>query len=98
MKVLDVCGQSVTEGSSVIYEGTGTTGKVSGIKTVDDVAWAKIDSTNLWYKVNTLHVADKNDEKTLKASKEDLKERIQKTKKLVDGDVDMSSELCDGGG
>lgn len=98
MEVVDTCGKSITTGSYVVYQGTGTIGKVSDIKTIDNDIWAKIDSTNLWYKSNTLQVVAKSDEKLTKASKEDLEEKIKRMKKLVDEDIDMSSELCDGGG
>ena len=98
MEVVDTCGKTITEGSYVIYGGTGTIGKVSGIKKLDEDIWAKIDSTDLWYKSNTLQVVDKADEKLKKASKEDFKEKVKKMKKTVGEDIDMSSELCDGGG
>ena len=61
-------------------------GKVSDIKTVDEDTWAKIDSTDLWYKSSTLQVVDKTDEKLKKASKEDLKEKVKKMKKAVGED------------
>ncbi len=98
MESVDVCGNPITAGKYVLYGGTGTIGKVSEVKTMENNTWAKIDTTNLWYKSNTLQVVDKADEKIQKASKEDIKEKIKKMKKLVDEDVDMSSELCDGGG
>jgi hypothetical protein len=98
MEVVDAGGNSIIEGSYVIYGGTGTIGKVSGVKTIDEDTWAKIDTTNLWYKSSTLQLVDKADKKLRKASKEDLKEKINKMKKTVDEDIDMSSELCDGGG
>jgi hypothetical protein len=98
MEVVDNCGKSITEGIYVIYGGTGTIGKVSGIKTIDEATWAKIDSTDLWYKTDTLQIVDKIDEKLKKASKEDLKDKVKKMKKTVGEDIDMSSELCDGGG
>lgn len=98
MEVTDVCGKSIAEGSYVIYQGTGTMGKVAAIKTIDNDIWARIDSTNLWYKSNTLQVIDKSDEKLTKVSKEDLKEKIMRVRKTVGEDIDMSSELCDGGG
>lgn len=98
MEVLDSCGKSIIPGLYVIYGGTGTIGKVSDIKTVDEDTWAKIDTTDLWYKSNTLQLVDKVDKILKKASKEDLNGKVKKMKKLVDEDVDMSSELCDGGG
>ena len=98
MEAVDICGKSISAGQYVLYEGTGTIGKVSDIKTIKNDIWAKIDTTDLWYKSNTLQVVDKSEEKLRKTSKEDIKEKIKKMKKLVDEDVDMSSELCDGGG
>jgi hypothetical protein len=98
MEVTDVCGKSIAKGSYVIYQGTGTMGKVEAIKTVDNDVWVKIGSTNLWYKINTLQMIDKGDEKLTKVSKEGLKEKIRRIKKTVGEDIDMSSELCDGGG
>ncbi|MGZ7047818.1 MAG: DUF2098 domain-containing protein [Methanobacterium sp.] len=98
MEVVDVCGNSIMAGSYVLYGGTGTIGKVSEVKTMEEDMWAKIDTTNLWYKTNNLQIVDKTEAKLKKASKKDLKEKVKKMKKLVDEDVDMSSELCDGGG
>ncbi|MEN4006951.1 MAG: DUF2098 domain-containing protein [Methanobacteriaceae archaeon] len=98
MEITDACGKPIAEGSYVIYQGTGTMGKVTAIKTIDNDIWAKIASTNLWYKSNTLQVIDKGDEKLTKLSKEDLKEKIRRIRKTVGEDIDMSSELCDGGG
>lgn len=98
MEVVDACGNSIMEGLYVLYGGTGTIGRVSEVKTMDNDTWAKIDTTNLWYKSNTLQIVDKADVKLKEASKEDLREKIKKMKKLVDEDVDISSELCDGGG
>ncbi len=98
MDVVDVLGKPIMAGEYVLYGGTGTIGKVSEVKTMDKDTWAKIDSTDLWYKSNTLQIVDKAEAKRKRAGKEDLKEKVKKMKKLVDEDVDMSSELCDGGG
>ncbi len=98
MEVLDNYGRTIAAGTYVIYGGTGTIGKVSDIKTIEEDTWAKVDSTDLWYKSDTLQVVEKTDKLVKKATKEDLKERVKKMKKLVDEDVDMSTELCDGGG
>lgn len=98
MEVIDACGKSINQGSYVIYEGTGTIGKVSDIKTIDEDTWAKIDTTDLWYKSSALQLVDNADKKIIKESNEDLKEKIKKRQKLVGEDIDMSNELCDGGG
>ena len=97
MEIIDARGKSINQGAYVIYGGTGTIGKVSDIKTIDEDTWAKIDTTDLWYKGSTLQLVDKTD-KVITESKEDIKEKIKKRQKLVGEDIDMSNELCDGGG
>lgn len=94
----DSCGKPITKGSYVVYTGTGTIGKVVDIKTENEGIWAKIDSTDLWYKNKYLQAIDKIEERELKGKSKDIKEKLKERKKLVGDDVDMSSELCDGGG
>ena len=98
MEVSDACGKSILKGSYVVYGGTGTIGKVVDIKTIDDDTWAKLDATDLWYKSSYLQAIDKMKEKELKRKSEDIKEKIKKRQKTIGEDIDMSSELCDGGG
>lgn len=101
MESIDACGKSIEKGSYVIYNGTGTIGKVIDVKSEDSGSWVKVDSTELWYNSKYIQAIDKAEEKGLedqKRRKEDLKEKIKKRQKLVGEDVDMSTELCDGGG
>lgn len=98
MEVLDACGKEIIKGSYVIYGGTGTIGKVVDVKTEDKDTWAKVDSTELWYNSNYLQAVDKTEAKKVERKVEDIKEKVKKRGKLVGEDVDMSSELCDGGG
>ncbi len=99
MENIDACGKPIEKGSYVIYNGTGTIGKVLDLKTEDNKVWAKVDSTELWYNMKYVQAIGNIEEKDLeKRRKEDLKEKVKKRQKLVGDDVDMSSELCDGGG
>lgn len=99
MEVSDSCGKPIIKGSYVLYSGTGTIGKVADIKVQDDGTWAKMEDTDLWYKSEYLQAIEKIEKKELKKeSREDIKEKLKNRRKLVDEDVDMSSELCDGGG
>lgn len=99
MEVSDSCGKPIIKGSYVIYNGTGTIGKVVDIKTENEATWAKLEDTDLWYKSNYLQAIEKIEKNGLKKeSREDLKEKLKNRKKLVGEDVDMSTELCDGGG
>jgi hypothetical protein len=98
MEVSDSCGKLIIKGSYVAYNGTGTIGKVVDLKTENEGTWAKVDSTGLWYKSNYLQAIEKIDKKGLERKSKDIKEEIKKRKKTVGEDIDMSSELCDGGG
>lgn len=101
MENIDACGKPIEKGSYVVYNGTGTMGKVIDVKSEDNGSWVKVDSTELWYNIKYIQAIDKIEEKSLeerKRLKEDIKERIKKRQKLVGEDVDMSTELCDGGG
>lgn len=106
MEVADAHGKNILKGSHVRYTGTGTAGEISDIKTDDEGTWAKMDTTELWYNSGFLEVIDqteyeriKRKEKQLRGKSEEedkVKKAVRLTKKLED--VDMSSELCDGGG
>lgn len=101
MENTDSCGKPIEKGSYVIYNGTGTIGKVVDVKSEDNSSWIKMDSTELWYNSKYVQAIDKIEENSLEArkrQKEDLKEKLKKRQKLVGEDVDMSTELCDGGG
>ena len=99
MEVSDSCGKPIIKGSYVIYSGTGTIGKVSDTKTENEATWVKLEDVDLWYKSDYLQAIERIEKKGLKKeSREDLKEKLKNRKKLVDEDVDLSVELCDGGG
>jgi hypothetical protein len=106
MEVFDRQGKMISRGSHVRYTGTGTAGQVLEIKADDEGNWAKLDSTELWYNSSYLQVVDKTEYEKLKSieeeqlkEKERIKEKIAKLRKSKIGeDVEMSTELCDGGG
>jgi len=97
MEVTDARGKPISKGSYVIYSGTGTIGEVSDVKIEEKESWAKMEN-DLWYNSKYLEVLDKIEKsKTKKVKEEDIKSKIDKMKQNLE-DVDMSSELCDGGG
>lgn len=103
MEVADARGKHIIKGSHVRYTGTGSAGEVMDIKADEEGSWAKIDTTDLWYNSHYLELIDlreyeriKRKDKQLKSKEEDIKKAVQLKKKLAE--VDMSSELCDGGG
>lgn len=109
MEVADATGKSIFKGSHVRYTGTGSTGEVLDVKSNEEGTWARVDTTDLWYNSAFLELMDEHDyerthrrAKQLKeeAGKDDAKVKAKKAvslKKELES-VDMSNELCDGGG
>ncbi len=94
--------KNILIGSQVRYTGTGSAGEIIDVKTDEEGTWAKIDTTELWYNSRFLEVIDQNEYQRIKrkerklTSKEKVKKDVSIKKKLEE--IDMSSELCDGGG
>ena len=102
MEVLDLCGKTISVGSYVIYNGTGTFGEVSDTKIDEGGTWAKIQDTQLWYNSEFLEIINQHEYERIHRRGRQRKE-VDKVEKAVSlkkqlEDVDMSSELCDGGG
>lgn len=113
MEVADARGKSILKGSHVRYTGTGSAGEVLDTRSDDEGTWAKIDTTDLWYNSEFLELINQREYERIKLrgkrfkesteaeqkttkSKEDVAKSVKLKKKLED--VDMSNELCDGGG
>jgi len=99
METLDLHGKTISKGAYVRYTGTGTFGEISDIKTENHETWAKLKEEKLWYNSEFLEVIEKPEEieKLKRIKKEDLVKKLKKKQHDLEG-VDMSSELCDGGG
>ncbi|HMK53875.1 MAG TPA: DUF2098 domain-containing protein [Methanobacteriaceae archaeon] len=113
MQITDSRGKNIIKGVHVRYTGTGTAGEVLDIREDPEGKWARMDSTDLWYNARFLEVLKPEEYQKVK-HRETLKERMGKVdetekeevarktvenmKKKVAEDVDMSNELCDGGG
>ncbi len=108
MEVADAVGKLIFKGAHVRYTGTGSAGEVTDLKADDNGSWVKLDTTKLWYNSQLLELIDEGHYKNLKKGskvEEDVDEKekahgkVEKSRKEKIGEgVDMSSELCDGGG
>lgn len=110
MEVEDVRGIPIQKGVHVRYTGTGSAGEAIDFKSEDDNNWVLLDTTDLWYKSDFLEVIDEKEyekiknntslKSRMKQKELEGKEKIDKIKKSKGNleDVDMSNELCDGGG
>lgn len=92
--------KEIKEDSLVRYIGTGTVGKVKVIKTEDDgTVWAYLDSTGLYYRLDTLELIDKPPErKELEGmTLEQIQDRFKQTQEMID-DVKMQDDNLETGG
>jgi hypothetical protein len=112
VEAADSIARNILKGAHVRYTGTGSAGEVLDLRSDNEGLWAKVDTTELWYNTRYLEVLDEEEYQKLKSR--EVRSRVTKsskgvdetdvTKKKVDSlkkqleDVDMSSELCDGGG
>lgn len=111
MKVDDVRGKPILKGVHVRYTGTGSAGEAVDFKSDDNGTWVLLDTTDLWYKTEFVEVIGETEYNKIqnhtifkaeeKSEEHDEKEKIKGKIKRSKGsfeDVDMSNELCDGGG
>jgi hypothetical protein len=77
---VDANGAPISIGSNVRYINTDTIGEITEIITDDEGTWALLDTTQLYYRVDTLQITDKKASagKEYTISEEDVKERIKK--------------------
>lgn len=78
--IVDVNGAPLNIGSNVRYINTDTIGEITDIKTDDEGTWALLDTTDLYYRVDTLQITDKKASagKEYAISEEEMKERIKR--------------------
>ena len=77
---VDADGAPISVGSNVRYINTDTIGEITDIKTDDEGTWALLDTTQLYYRTDTLQITDRkaSASKEYTLSEEDVKERIKK--------------------
>lgn len=86
-ETFDVDGKALTVGSNVRYINTDTIGVIEDIMTDDEGTWALLDTTQLYYRIDTLQITDK------KAIKE--KDRIvteEEAKDILKGSSETNME------
>jgi hypothetical protein len=90
----------IKEDSLVRYKGTGTIGRVKVLKVEDDgVAWAYLDSTGLYYRLDTLELIEKAPERAdLEGMTiEQIQERFRQTQEMMDAAKMQDDNLETGG-
>jgi len=100
---------AIKEGEGVVYDKTGTIGRVVRLLEMDGKVWAEIDSTGLLYDVNVLEpasVATVEKKREEKEEKEEEKERKKRegmkrpagVEEMKDeGTLDSSAGICGAG-
>lgn len=90
----------IKEDSLVRYKGTGTIGTVKVLKVEDDgETWAYLDSTGLYYRLDTLELIEKVPErKDLEGmTLEQIQERFKQTQDMMDAAKMQDDNLETGG-
>jgi hypothetical protein len=89
----------ISEGSLVMYKGTGTVGVVKVLKEEEDGKWAFLDSTGLYYHISTLEPIEKVPERRELGggSLEDLERLMKSQQEMMDG-AKMQDENLETGG
>ena len=90
----------IKEDSLVRYKGTGTIGTVKVLKVEDDKeTWAYLDSTGLYYRLDTLELIEKApDRKDLEGMTiEQIQDRFKQTQDMMDA-VKMQDDNLETGG
>jgi hypothetical protein len=89
----------IREDSLVRYKGTGTVGIVKVLKEEDGEKWALLDSTGLYYRLNSLEAIDRVPErKELEGmTLEQIKERFKAQQEMMDK-ARMQDESLESGG
>ena len=90
----------IKEDSLVRYKGTGTIGTVKVLKEEDDgETWAYLDSTGLYYRLDTLELIEKApDRKDLEGMTiEQIQDRFKQTQDMMDA-VKMQDDNLETGG
>ncbi|HOV82530.1 MAG TPA: DUF2098 domain-containing protein [Methanothrix sp.] len=90
----------IKEDSLVRYKGTGTIGRVKVLRVEDDgVAWAFLDSTGLYYRLDTLEIIEKAQERRELEGMtiEQIQERFRQTQDMMEA-VRMQDESLESGG
>ncbi|WMW21428.1 DUF2098 domain-containing protein [Methanolobus mangrovi] len=72
IEALDMGGNPIVIDSVVRYLNTGTVGKVIDLKEDEDGIWVLVDATGLYYKPETLVIADVSDLKEERAERSSI--------------------------
>ncbi len=99
IEVLDIDGNPIVIDSVVRYINTGTVGRVLDIKEDEDGIWVLMDTTGLYYKPETLVLADASEiikEKIERVSVKDAKSYLDNYSSVDDVTADI--EQVTGGG
>ncbi len=88
----DVDGNPILIGSVIRYLNTGTVGRVLELKEDEDGVWVLMDTTDLFYKPETLVLADTSEiikEKIERSSVKDAKSYLDKYSSVDDINTDI---------
>lgn len=101
MEIKDAREKVIKIGFYIRYTGTGTTGKVTDLKSNEkDEQWVKIENPNLWYLNEVVEVIDAKDVKNKDFGADNKKFNADDLKNMENNleDVSLTSGGAEGGG
>lgn len=91
MEVFDSSGSPLQVGTFVLYEPTGTKGRVTEIMSDEEGTWALVDETDLYYKIEVLRAIKEVEEKEMGEklfTVEEVSEKLEKEKEAAPTTMD----------
>lgn len=92
IEALSMDGSPIEIGSVVRYLNTGTVGRVLDLKEDEDGIWVLVDSTGLFYKPETLVIANENDLKGEMKERTSVDETKSYMHRKAEGEADYDLE------
>lgn len=98
LEIFDARGKLIKIGDFVRYTGTGTVGQVCNLKTENDNEWVEMENPKLWYSHELIEVLDLKHIKDKNSKDKNLD--IDEIKNLQDDleNVELDSNVAEGGG
>ncbi|NPE30292.1 DUF2098 domain-containing protein [Methanococcoides sp. SA1] len=98
-ETVDIDGKPINVGSNVRYINTDTIGVIEEIMTDDEGTWALLDTTQLYYRIDTLQITEKVSTKGKEHvfTEEETKELIKKSSEAGQEKVEEVFQATGGG-
>lgn len=92
MEIKDYQGNKISEGTTLKYLGTRTSGKADKIITRQNNTWIRLDTTGLYYRLDYLTVIAPEEDKNRTSRKSPKKKLLEKLEQTSHKNYEISSD------